>query len=71
MNQSTVFDSGANVAKISNVYRQLVQPSYWCQMKGSCMGKFLEDCFPPPFEFERFYSQFIFKICNLLTKPSP
>ena len=67
----TVFDSGGNVAKIPNFYRQQVELSYWYHMKGSCMGKFLEDCFLPPFEFEKFYRQFIFKICNLLIKTSP
>ena len=69
--QYTVFDYGANVAEIQNFYRQQAQLRYWCHMKGSCMGKFLEDYFLPPFEFEKFYRQFIFKICNLLIKTSP
>ena len=47
----TVFDSGANVAKIQNFYRQLVQLSYGCHLKGSCMGKFLKKRNSPPFEF--------------------
>ena len=51
MNLYTVFDSGANVAKIQNFYRQLVQLSYGCHLKGSCMGKFLKKRNSPPFEF--------------------
>ena len=64
----TVFDSGGNVAKIPNFYRQQVELSYWFHMKGSCMVKFLEDCFSHPFEFGKTYTLLILKIYNLLTK---
>ena len=61
--QYTVFDYGANVAEIQNFYRQQAQLRYWCHMKGSCMGKFLESYCSPPFEFKNFtvswFSKFV------------
>ena len=49
--QFTVFPGAENVASEWNFYRQQVQLSYWCHLKGSCMCKFLKKSISPPFEF--------------------
>ena len=42
-----------NYASKSTFYRHLVELSYWCHLKGPCVGSFLGENSVPTFDFER------------------